>query len=65
MIMSSNGVEEQKVVSLMKNIVYLDGSGNIEYLPIYHFLLTNKKYQLLYEYFYCSIDLNARFNSKQ
>ncbi len=28
-------------------------------MPIYHFLQSNKKYQLLFQYFYSSVDLNA------
>ncbi len=35
----------------------MNGSANVEYLPIHHFLLANKQYQQLFQYFYSSVDL--------
>lgn len=64
MIMSNDGPEEQHALSQIKSIVYLNGSASIEYLPIHHFLQAKKQYQLLFEYFYSSIDINSKPNEE-
>lgn len=49
---------KQKAINYFKRIVYLDGNGNIEYLPLHHFMLDNPHYRLLFEYFYSSVNLS-------
>lgn len=42
---------------LMKSIIYLNGEGNAEYLPVHHLLAEKTDLRLFFEHFYCMQDL--------